>query len=76
MNEGGASVPRADVSGLTLHLREIATALPSTDEAASIAPADPEALETWHDSTLQLERGLDVVELVVESPQAGPTPRA
>jgi len=58
---------------LILRLREIATAMPSTNDAASIAPADPVEADSWHDSTLELERGLDVVELVVES--SDPLPR-
>jgi hypothetical protein len=60
------------VSGLTLRLREIAAALPTDDEAPAIAPAADADTPTWHDSTLELERGLDVVELAVEAPEVMP----
>lgn len=65
---GGAHGAARDVSGIILRLREIATALPTNDDAAAIAPADAEGIDddTWQDSTLALERGLDVVELEVE----------
>ncbi|HET9821107.1 MAG TPA: hypothetical protein VFQ16_04720 [Burkholderiaceae bacterium] len=53
-----------DVSGsmLRLRLRAIEATLPSTDDAGTIAPE----VETWHDSTIALEQGLEVVELPVE----------
>lgn len=54
------------MNGLILRLREIGAALPSNEQADIAAPAP--AAETWHDSTLALEQGLDVVELPVEEP--------
>ncbi|HET9978434.1 MAG TPA: hypothetical protein VFQ20_13425 [Burkholderiaceae bacterium] len=65
------------MSGLTLRLREIETDLPTNEAGASIAPAEAaEAAEatTWHDSTLDLERGLEVHEFSVETIE--PAPRA
>jgi hypothetical protein len=51
---------------LTLRLREIGTQLPG-DGADPLAPAEPsDSQQVWSDSTLELERGLDVVELPVD----------
>jgi hypothetical protein len=51
---------------LTLRLREIGTKL-SGDGTDPLAPAEPsDTPQPWSDSTLELERGLDVVELPVD----------
>jgi hypothetical protein len=51
---------------LTLRLHEIGTQLPG-DAADPPAPAEPsDTQQAWRDSTLELERGLDVVELPVD----------
>ncbi|HET9976305.1 MAG TPA: hypothetical protein VFQ20_02630 [Burkholderiaceae bacterium] len=62
------------MSGLTLRLREIETDLPTNEAGASIAPAEAAEATTWHDSTLDLERGLEVHEFSVETIE--PAPRA
>lgn len=48
---------------MTLHLRENGDAMPTADDQ----PLDPAQHGAWQDSTLDLRRGLEVVELPVET---------
>lgn len=48
---------------LKLRLQEIGSSLSSGTDASQVPDLPAEEQPGWHDSTLDLERGLDVVEL-------------
>jgi hypothetical protein len=48
-----------------LCLRPIESDLPATSKPAEVPPSDQ---ELWRDSSLDLERGLDVIELHIDIP--------
>jgi len=58
---------------LKLHLQELVPPL-SAEEPGALPPKDSLPAETnvWHDSSMELERGLDVVELSVELQECEP----
>jgi hypothetical protein len=64
---------------LNLTLREIGTPL-SSDAAATgwAAASAQDAHEEWHDSSLDLQRGLDILELAPDEtrPRPAPAPEA
>jgi hypothetical protein len=54
---------------LRLQLQEIGEAMPRGNDAGPEPDPADEAKDLWRDSTLDLERGLDVVELPIEDTQ-------
>jgi hypothetical protein len=59
------AVASEGVENLILQLQEIGEAMPHGSDAGP--DPDPEVNELWRDSTLELERGLDVVELPLDT---------
>jgi len=60
---------------LKLHVREIVATLPGDahDPAPDLSTPQVDDIE-WHDSSLELERGLDVLELPIDIATPAPAP--